>query len=115
MLNKIIDKAKIGVMMDGSVFLSTILFSLKQSWDETIPTATTDGLTLLINPTWFTSITEKERVGLLCHEAYHVAFNHMLRLGDKDQAIEILKGFIAALSGGKEEPAKDSVDYDIPF
>ena len=38
-----------------------------------------------------------------------------IRLGDKDKAIEILKGFIAALSGGKEEPVKDSVDDDIPF
>lgn len=38
-----------------------------------------------------------------------------IRLGDKDKAIEILKGFIAALSGGKEEPAKPSADDDIPF
>ena len=39
-----------------------------------------------------------------------------IRLGDKDNAIKILKGFIAALSGEKkEEPVKDSVDDDIPF
>ena len=39
-----------------------------------------------------------------------------IRLGDKDKAIEILKGFIAALSGEKEESTtKDSVGDDVPF
>lgn len=39
-----------------------------------------------------------------------------IRLGDKDNAIKILKGFIAALSGEKkEEPKKPSVGDDVPF
>jgi len=38
-----------------------------------------------------------------------------IRLGNKDQAIEILKGFIAALSGEKKEPEKPSVGDDVPF
>ena len=38
-----------------------------------------------------------------------------IRLGDKDNAIKILKGFIAALSGEKEESVKPSVGDDVPF
>ena len=83
-LTKVLDKAKIGTMIESSVFLSTILFSLKHAWCEDISTANVDGITLRINPEWFLSLSERARVGLLCHEAYHVAFEHMLRLGDRD-------------------------------
>lgn len=83
-LTKIINKAKIGAMMEGAVFLSTILFSLKQSWCDTIPTADVDGVSIRINPDWFMGLTERARIGLLCHEAWHVALQHMLRIGSRD-------------------------------
>lgn len=38
-----------------------------------------------------------------------------IRLGDKDQAIKILRGWIADLSIEKEEPIKPSVGDDVPF
>ena len=83
-LAKVIDKAKIGTMMEGSIFLSTILFSLKQSWCDTIDTADVDGIHLRINPDWFIGLTERVRISLLCHEAWHVALQHMLRIGNRD-------------------------------
>lgn len=82
-LTKILDKAKIGTMMEGSIFLSTILFSVRHSWCDTIPTADVDGLEIRINPDWFMGLTARARIGLLCHEAWHVALQHMLRVGSR--------------------------------
>jgi predicted metal-dependent peptidase len=74
------DKAKIGLMTKhNSIFITTILFSLKHTWDESCKTAGTNGVDLVIAPTWFMSMTAGARMGLLAHEAWHVAFNHMTR------------------------------------
>lgn len=84
-LTRIFNRAKVGVMAKpDSTFFSTILFSLKHSWDETIPTACTNGINLRINPTWFTNMSDGARIGLLVHEVCHVAYQHMLRVGDRD-------------------------------
>lgn len=79
-----LDKAKIGLIIHkNSVFLSTIVFSLKHVEDSTIPTACTNGIELRINPTWFLEMTPMQRVGLLAHEAWHVAFDHITRAGSR--------------------------------
>lgn len=84
-LTRLLDRAKIGLMgIKNSTFISTILFSLKFSWDSNIPTACTDGLSLKFNPDFFRNMSEEERIGVLAHEAWHVAFQHMLRVGDRD-------------------------------
>lgn len=80
-----LDRAKMTLATkQNSVFISTIVFSLKFSWDLTIPTACTDGTDLQANPEFFLSLDEYQRVFLLEHEAYHVAFQHMLRHGERD-------------------------------
>ena len=79
-LTKQTSKAKVGLMSEhNSVFITTILFHLKMIWDEAIPTAGTNGLDLKINPTWFGGLTPKAKIGLLAHEAWHVAFDHITR------------------------------------
>lgn len=79
-----LDRAKIGlIMVKNSVFLSTIVFSLKQIEDSSIPSAATNGIELRINPAWFLELTVKQRIGLLAHEAWHVAFDHMTRVGER--------------------------------
>lgn len=81
----LLDQAKMGLMYKkNSTFIATILFSLKFSWDESIPTACTNGINLLINPNFFKPLTVDERIFLLAHEAWHVAFQHMCRVGDRD-------------------------------
>lgn len=104
------DKAKIGLMTKhSSVFITTILFSLKHTWDESCPTAGTNGVDLVVNPTWFMDMTEGARMGLLAHESWHVAFNHM----DRGDAYDHEKYNIAAdhvinlmlLDAGYELPA----------
>ncbi len=80
LLNRQFSKAKIGLMsLPSSAFVCTILFSLEQSWNERIPTAGTDGARLIINPQWFMGLNSKEQIGLLAHEAWHVAFDHLSR------------------------------------
>ena len=85
--NKALDKAKIGLLsIKNSVFISTVLFSLKFSWEEDkakCPTAQTCGLTLQMNPDFFMKLNKEERIFLLAHEAWHVAFQHMSRLDDR--------------------------------
>lgn len=63
----------------NAAFISTVFCSLHQVWDTSINTAATDGLSLLINPDFFTSLDPNERVFLLSHETWHVALKHMLR------------------------------------
>ena len=84
-LTRAFSKAKIGIMSQhNSVFISTILFSLKHSWSDEVPTAGTDGIRLLINAPWFMGLTPKARIGLLAHEAWHPAFDHINRRLDAD-------------------------------
>jgi len=84
---ELLSNAKIGLLAKGSVFLSTILFSLKQSFSEEVPTAGTDGSNIIFNPKFFKDLSHEERVGLIAHEVWHVAFMHMLRLGDRDPEV----------------------------
>lgn len=84
-INRLLDKAKIKLInKKNSCFLSTVLFSLKFKWDESCPTAYTDGLSIGINPEFFKSLTGEVRASLLAHETWHVCFMHMLRCGSKN-------------------------------
>lgn len=74
------DRAKINMMRKrNSVFITTVLFSLKMQWDSNIPTAGTDAIGLWVNPKYFLSLSDEERIFLLFHETWHVCWNHMSR------------------------------------
>lgn len=78
--NKILNKAKVGLFLKKNVtFITSILFSLKFQWEESIPTADVDGRTMRLNPDWFCKLTLDEQMGLMQHEAWHVAFDHITR------------------------------------
>ena len=73
--------AKINLMsIPDSTFFSTICFSLKFVWDESIETANVNAVTMRINPTFFLGLSPAERVFVLVHESCHVAYCHILRL-----------------------------------
>ena len=79
--HKALSKAKIALMSSpDSAFFSTVCFSLKHIWDDTIPTACTDGVEIRFNPGFFMQQTPAQQLGLLLHETLHVAFLHPLRL-----------------------------------
>lgn len=84
-LQKAFDRAKVKLIdSPDSVFFTTVCFSLKHRWDDSIPTAMTNGLELRINPQFFLALNEDERVFLLLHEVGHVIFLHCTpRIGNR--------------------------------
>ena len=67
-----------------SAFFTTVCFSLKQVWDDTIRTACTDGLTIKFSPAFFMSLSIDEQLFLMLHETLHVAYLHPARLMGRD-------------------------------
>lgn len=85
--------AKITMMMGkNTTFYTTILFSLKQTITEELPTAATDGCNLLINPQFFYDLSPNKRLTLLAHEVLHVALDHMHRVGKRDHQLWNIAG-----------------------
>ena len=79
-------------LMTKSVFLSTICLSLKHRFSNELPTAGTDGLSVIYNPDFFEGLTPQERTGLVAHEVWHVAFNHFARVNGRDKRIWNIAG-----------------------
>lgn len=48
-------------------------------WDETIPTACTDGQVIRWNPDWFDSLADSVLPTVLCHETCHCLLGHLWR------------------------------------
>lgn len=99
--DKILSKAKIALLSRlDAVFVTTIVMSLQSSWGDTIPagngntvpnpTACTDGVNLILNEDWFCNkLNPLEQIGLLAHEAWHVALQHVLpdRIQNRDPKV----------------------------
>ena len=80
-----LDQTKIGLMSrEDSVFFSTVVLSLKHVWDNSIPTAGVDGISIFYNPDFFMELSKDERVFLLLHETMHVVYQHITRKSDRD-------------------------------
>lgn len=114
------NRAKVGLMLrKDAVFFTSVYFSLRHIWDEAHPTAYTNGTVVAFNPEFFLSLTQDERIFLMLHEALHVAFMHMDRLGTRrhslwnqaaDHAINLLlkeKGFVMPDAGLADVRFKD--------
>lgn len=84
---RLLDKAKIGLMQSGSVFLCTIAFNMNHRFSTELNTAGTNGLEIVYNPDWFGNLTSPQRTALLAHETWHVALSHMLRRENRDPEI----------------------------
>jgi predicted metal-dependent peptidase len=83
-----LDKAKVALMSKpDSVFYCEVAFSLKYIWDNSIPTACTNGIEMRINPAFFMQWNQEQRLGLILHETMHVGYMHPIRRGDRDHKI----------------------------
>ena len=71
-------------LLTKSPFFGTILLHTEYKLDEDIPTAATDGDTLLINEEWMCKQTEDNFNGVLLHEILHMALEHIERTKDLD-------------------------------
>ena len=90
---KALEKAKIALMTKpDSVFFSEIAFSLKYVWDNTFPAAATNGTEMYLNTEFFLSLTPEERVGLILHEALHVAYMHICRCKERNHKLWNIAG-----------------------
>ncbi len=79
------EAAKFSLILDyESVFICTVLFNLTIEENSDIPTARTNGKCIQFNPVYFNSLTLAKRIFLIAHEVWHVCFNHMGRLEDRD-------------------------------
>lgn len=67
-----------------SGFVGSLVATIEFIWDRTIPTACTNGVFMAWNPEFFFSLTPQSRVTVLAHEAWHIAFQHMMRVGNRD-------------------------------
>ena len=122
-MDKLLSKAKIGLMIHGSVFLSTITFSVKHVFTEDVPTAATEGLTIWYNPTWFKTLNDQERIFLLAHETWHIALMHPTRMIGKKKdvyrrACDYVINGILSKAGYKaihDKPPITDVLYDIKY
>ena len=85
-INKQLDRAKIGVLT-RSYFLASLSFQLQHRLGYEVPTAGTDGLTVVYNPVWFGKLDKEAQIGLVAHEVWHVGFDHMSRIGDRDRNV----------------------------
>lgn len=80
-LQNALDRTKIALIQSpNAAFICTIVFSLKHIWDDTQPTAYVDGVHMGWNPDFFMKMPPDERLGVMCHEGWHIAYDHIGRI-----------------------------------
>lgn len=80
-----VSKAKIKLMIkEGQAFLSSLVLGLNVKFDESIETATTNGLELRFNPKYINKLSDPELLYIVAKLTWHVAFMHMFRRGNRD-------------------------------
>jgi predicted metal-dependent peptidase len=79
-------KAKIE-LMTRSAFISTIALSLRHVITNATPTADVNGTVIRYNPEFLKKQTVLQFAGLMAHECWHVAFQHLSRRGNRDPII----------------------------
>lgn len=90
---KALERAKIALMTKpDTAFFCEVAFSLKYEWDETIPTACTNGVFMKLNPKFFMKWNKEQQLGLILHESLHVIYMHMVRRGERDARIYNIAG-----------------------
>ncbi|MFN5252148.1 MAG: DUF2201 family putative metallopeptidase [Bacteroidota bacterium] len=82
-MNDKLTKAKVQMILQSPFFASLVL-SMQFVEDSSVPTACTDGKSIIYNPKFIDSLNKEEIVGLLVHEVLHVANLHHLRLQNRD-------------------------------
>lgn len=80
-----VSKAKIKLMIiKGQAFLSSLVLGLEVKFDDSIETATTNGVDLTFNPEYVDKLSDPELLYIVAKLTWHVAFMHMFRRGNRD-------------------------------
>ena len=86
-------------------FLAALALFARYEVTRMVPTAATDGMTVYVNPDFWTPLTALEQDGLLLHEVLHCALGHCVRRGVRDPQIWniaadiVINGMILAQPG----------------
>lgn len=80
----LIDDAKRKILVKYPRFGSEIaVVNIEYGDNSKYHTAATDGKNIYVDPNYFASLSESDRLFVLAHEIMHIKFMHMLRLKDK--------------------------------
>jgi predicted metal-dependent peptidase len=74
-------------LVTDSPFFGVLGLHLELIEDRSIETMATDGKRLLVNPEFAATLSDPELRGVLAHEVYHCAMDHMGRLGSREMPI----------------------------
>lgn len=80
MIHPKISKARASLIIDQPFFAS-VLLPMPMIEDTSIPTMSTDGETILYNPSWIETLKADEIAFVMAHEVLHCVFDHMGRRG----------------------------------
>ena len=84
-LDRELDRTKAATFLNKSAaFLGPLMCSLEFLWDDTQPTAWTDGVRVGWNPYFFLSLSREARKTVLMHELWHPGYMHLLRVDNRD-------------------------------
>ena len=79
-------KAKVE-LMTNSAFISTIALSMTHVITDKTATADVNGTVIRYNPEFLKNQSISQFAGLIAHECWHVAFQHLARRGNRDPII----------------------------
>lgn len=68
-------------------FFATLIMSTQIIESEEVPTAGTDMVKILYNPTWMGNLTVPQCMTVLAHEVLHIVFKHGLRKHEKNHML----------------------------
>ena len=70
-----------------SPFFGTLALFAKHSISKSIPTAATDGITILFNPEFMETLDDRELDAVMLHEVLHAALQHNKRRSNYDPGL----------------------------
>lgn len=91
MLDQSLRKVKIKLMAKDP-FLATLALDLPTRFTDEIPTAATDGVELLVNPSFWSNLSDAHKIGVFAHEVLHVAYMHTFRRKTRDPRLWNMAG-----------------------
>lgn len=76
-------KAKTGLILEHP-FVGSIALNMPFLFDDSIPTAATNGKRVLFNPEYVAGLTDEELKFVVAHECFHPMLEHNFRRGDRN-------------------------------
>lgn len=80
-LVELLNSSQLATLYKKSYYLLSVLLQMKVTWSKSVPTAgvgyKNKQLLLIINPEFYSNLTENQQLSLVLHEALHVTYRHL--------------------------------------